>query len=142
MANFYLLSEKFDAERHASFATATTLVMVGGADCRMRPGDVMKSVTDLFSQGRTLDGAEPAGYEIGQWKGRCMCEDEAESPVDGETYFAWVSTNFWDYDPNLVFYTKAEFAELFVDCCRNYVADNPDRRQEFVQALAANGMTL
>jgi hypothetical protein len=32
--------------------------------------------------------------------------------------------------------------ELFADCCRNYVTRHPERKEEFAEALAANGMTL
>jgi len=138
---FYYMSNKYVSDSAAIFATAMVGVL-SGQDSRMRVGDVMESITDLFARGKTLDGAEPAGYEIGQWKGRFMCDDEPSHPVDGECFFAWVSTDFWDYEPNLAFFTEAEFKELFVDCCRNYVGLHPERKEEFEQALATNGMRL
>ena len=49
---------------------------------------------------------------------------------------------YWDYDPPLITYTKAEFMTLFEDCCRNFVNAHPERREEFAAALAANGMSL
>lgn len=141
MLNFYFLSEKFDAVQHAPFAIAMWLVLVG-SDSRFREGDVLKTTTELISKGITQDGAEPAPYEIGRWGARFMCDDEPPQPVDDDMYYAWVSTDFWDYDPNLVFYTKAEFIELFLDCCRNYVASHPERREEFALAMKANGLEL
>lgn len=138
---FYWLSEGFDTDRAVVFATAMVGVL-SGQDRRMRHGDVAESITDLFARGKTLDGAEPAGYELGQWKGRFMCDDVPGGPVEDNAYFAWVSSDFWDYSPNLVFFTETEFRELFVDCCRNYVVEHPDRREEFSHALELNGMAL
>lgn len=139
MLNFYFLSEKFDAVQHTSFAVAIWLVLVG-SDSRFREGGVLKTMTELISKGITQDGAEPAPYEIGRWGARFMCDEEPAQPVDDDMYYAWVSTDFWDYDLNLVFYTKAEFIELFIDCCRNYVASHPERREEFALAMNANGL--
>lgn len=96
----------------------------------------------MISEGKTQDGAEPAPYEIGRWGSRFMCQDNPSQLVDDDMYYAWVSTDFWDYEPNLVFYTKEEFIKLFIDCCRNYVANHPERREEFAAAMAANGMSL
>lgn len=137
---FYCLSDQLVNDRSIVFATAFGMVL-SGQDRRMRVGDVLKTTTELIAKGITQDGAEPAPYELGRWGARFMCEEEPAQPVDDDMYYAWVSTDFWDYDPNLVFYTKAEFIELFVDCCRNYVASNPERREEFAAAMAANGIT-
>lgn len=135
------VSLKYRVLRHGPIAVAICHV-IGGSDSRMRPGYVMKAITELFAEGKTLEGATPAPYEIGQWKNRYFCEIEPIPPVSADTYFAWVSDEYWDYEPNLVFYSKAEFIELFADCCRNYVANSPERREEFALAMAANGMTL
>lgn len=53
------------------FGVAAMLVL-GGVDSRFRPGQVLRTVSELISGRTTLDGAEPAGYEIGQWKQRFM----------------------------------------------------------------------
>lgn len=127
--------------RHGPFGLAAALVL-GGVDSRFGPGHVMHAISSLIAEGKTLDGAEPAGYEIGQWKHRFMCDEKPITEVSDDAYFVWVSSDFWDYDPPLVIYTKAEFTTLFEDCCRNFVADHPDRREEFAAALAANGMSL
>lgn len=123
------------------FGVATTLAL-SGVDSRLRPGQVLRAIRELISEGTTLDGAEPAGYEIGQWRHRFMCDEEPENELPDDTYFAWVSPLFWDYDPPLVTYGKAEFMTLFEDCCRNFVALHPERRLEFEEALTANGMSL
>lgn len=136
---FYCLSDNLVNDQSMVFATAFGMVL-SGQDRRMRIVDVKESIADLFARGKTLDGAEPAGYELGQWKGRFMCDDEPAATVDGKPYFAWVSTDFWDYVPNLVFFTEAEFKELLVNCCRNFIAVHPERKEEFEEALAANGM--
>lgn len=147
----YCISDHLLNKRSIVFAEVMSLVLQG-VDCRMHQGEVMAATHELFVEGKTLDGAEPAGYELGQWKGRFMCTDEPRIPVDGETYFAWVSSDFWDFDPNLVFFTKLEFMNLFEDCCRNFVNDTKslswynkkpiNRSEEFSKALAAHGMCL
>lgn len=141
MSNFYLLSNDFDAVANAPFAVAISLV-IAGVDSRFRPGDVLKATTRLFEEGKTVDGAEPASYEMGRWGSRFMCDQESPEEVNEETYFAWVSRDFWDFEPNLTFYTKKKFMELFEDCCRNYITTHPERRAEFTEALIANGMSL
>lgn len=135
------LSEQYRLLRYGPFGLAATLVL-GGVDNRFGSGYVMHAVSSLIAEGKTLDGAEPAAYEIGQWKHRFMCDEKPTAEVSEDAYFAWVSSDFWDYEPNLVFYTKAEFMNLFEDCCRNFVAAHPDRGEEFAFALAANGMSL
>lgn len=142
MSSYYLLSDKFPSTLHAPFALATTLVLTELCGSRKSPGQIAHAIESLISDGQTLDGAEPAGYEIGQWKHRFMCDEEPESEVPEDAYFAWVSPMFWDYDPPLVIYSKAEFMKLFEDCCRNFVAAHPEQRDEFAAALAANGMSL
>lgn len=137
----HLVSKHLINDRSIVFSEAMVGVL-SGQDSRMRHGDVAESISDLFARGKTLDGAEPAGYELGQWKGRFMCDDVPAVPVEDNAYFAWVSTDFWDYSPNLAFFTETEFRALFVDCCRNYVAEHPDRREEFSHALELNGMAL
>ena len=135
------LSVQHRLQPNGPFGVATMLVL-GGVASRFQPGQVLSAITELVSEGKTLDGAEPAGYEIGQWKHRFMCDEEPESEVPEDAYFAWVSPMFWDYDPPLVIYSKAEFMTLFEDCCRNFVAAHPERRDEFAAALAVNGMSL
>lgn len=137
----YLLSDRFDPEKSVVAALAITLIL-DGVHSRFREGDVLKTTTELISKGITQDGAEPAPYEVGRWGARFMCDEEPAQAVDDDMYYAWVSTDFWDYEPNLVFYTKAEFVELFIDCCRNYVASHPERREEFALAMNANGLVL
>lgn len=138
---FPCLSRQFRIDDNGPFAIAMAFVLAG-TDSRFRQGDVLKTTTELISKGITQDGAEPAPYEMGRWGARFMCDEEPAQPVDDDMYYAWVSTDFWDYDPNLVFYTKAEFIELFIDCCRNYVASHPERREEFALAMNANGLEL
>ena len=141
LIRYPLLSFRYRVGNNGPFAIAMAHV-IAGSDSRFRTGDVLKTATELITKGVTQDGAEPAPYELGRWGGRFTCEDQPAQPVEDDKYYAWVSTDFWDYEPNLVFYTKAEFMELFADCCRNYVTRHPERKEEFAEALAANGMTL
>lgn len=138
MKTFYLLSSKFPFADHAPFALATTLVISGG-EGYFRPGDVMRQMTRLIQDGGTFDSQQYT--EIGRWDRR---NSDVVSPraVDDLAFYAWADPGFWDYDPPLVTYTKAEFMTMFEDCCRNYVAQHPDRRDEFAKALDANGMSL
>lgn len=138
---FYSLSDELVDDHSIVFATALGMVL-SGSDSRMRSGDVLKTITQLISEGKTQDGADPAPYEIGRWGYRFMCEDMPSQSVDDDMYYAWVSTDFWDYKPNLVFYTKEKFIYLFVECCRNYVEKRPERREEFAAAMAANGIAF
>lgn len=142
MGTYYLLSDRFSSLLHTPFALATTLALTELCGSRNQPGQIARAISALITEGQTLDGAEPAGYEIGQWKHRFMCDEEPEIRVPEDSYFAWVSSMFWDYDPSLVFYNKAEFMTLLEDCCRNFVVAHPERQNEFSTALAANGMSL
>jgi hypothetical protein len=154
-------SKKLSLEHNEVFNVAVSMV-INGSNLRFSKGQVMEDMTALFTEGKTLDGAEPDTFEIGRWGSRFACDVEPEKPVDAEMYFAWVNDDFWGYEPNLVFYTKAEFMELFADCCRNYVEAEKkrtmgviengiqtrivfigrDRTAEFAAAMVANGMTL
>jgi hypothetical protein len=135
---FYWLSSKFLSDQHGPLAEGIALVIEGG-EGYFRAGDVMDHMTRLIGKGVPFDSQQYT--EIGQWRNRA---DDVVSPrpVDDDAYYAWADPDFWDYDPPLVIYTKAEFMTLFEDCCRNFVAAHPDRREEFAAALAANGMSL
>lgn len=146
------LSMQYRLCPHGPFGVATSLVLSELCGSRRLPGQLLQSISTIFNGEQTLDGAEPAGYEIGPWKCRSMCDDEPDGNVPEDAYFAWVSPLFWDYDPPVVIYTRADFMTLFEDCCRNYVAAlkisspfNPepiDRSKEFAEALSVNGMSL
>ena len=138
MKTSYLLSEKFPFAEHAPFAFATMLVLSGG-EGYFRPGDVMRHMTRLIQDEGTFDSQQYT--EIGRWDRH---NDDVTSPttVDDAAFYAWADPDYWDYDPPLVTYTKAEFMTLFEDCCRNFVTHSPERRGEFAAALAANGMSL
>lgn len=156
---FYLLSEKYHNDKHCPLAAAVMLVITGGEGL-FRPGDVMKHMTMLIQEGKTLSTGDGVSVEIGRWGDRYLAELDP-NPISDDMYFAWVDPGFFDYEPNLVFYTKTDFMELFADCCRNYVESEKtsvmdvsengvwrkvpngrDRTEEFAAAMAANGMTL
>ena len=139
MKTSYLLSDKFPFADHAPFAFATMLVLSGG-EGYFRPGDVMRHMTSLIHEGASFDTQQQT--EIGRWDRRFDIELTPVPDIPSEHYFAYVDPNYWDYDPPLVTYTKAEFMTLFEDCCRNFVAHSPERREEFAAALVANGMSL
>ncbi|MFY7866374.1 hypothetical protein [Roseateles sp.] len=141
-ASTFPLSSRFRFSDHAVFAVATSLILSELSGSRHQPGRIHAAITALIGTGVALDGAEPAGHEIGKWQHKFMCDEIPPAPVDGSAYFAWVSSDFWDYDPPLVIYTKVEFMTLLEDCCRNFVAAHPNCREEFAAALAANGMSL
>jgi len=134
----YLLSPKFSFAEHGAFAVSATLVISGG-EGYFRPGDVMDHMTRLISRGVPFDSQQYT--ELGQWLHRA---DDVVAPmqVDDDAYYAWVDPDFWDLDPHLGIYTRADFMTLFEDCCRNFVAEHMDRAEEFADALRANGMSL
>lgn len=148
--NHYLLSARYVTPRTEPFAEAVRFV-IGGGEGYFREGDVMEHMSALFRDGVSFNGID-GSTEIGRWDKRSD-DIQTDQPVNDDMYYAWVDPDYgWDYDPHLVIYTKAEFMELFADCCRNYVQSekthsvfnkNPrDRTAEFAAALAANGMTL
>lgn len=134
----YLLSPKFPFAEHAAFALSATLV-IGGSEGYFRPGKVLIHMTDLITKGITFDSQQYT--ELGKWGNRSDNINSIEE-ISDECYFAWVDQNFWNYEPSLKIYTKPQFMILFEDCCRNFMALNPDRADEFAQALSVNGMSL
>ncbi len=135
---FYLLSKQYWSDKNGPLAASVTQAPSGG-DGAFRKGDVMDHMTCLIRDGIPFNG--PDGYEIGRWGNR-MDDMESSEATSDDMYYAWVDPDLWDYDPHLVLYTKEEFMTLFEDCCRNYVASHPERKEEFAAALAANGMSL
>lgn len=133
-----LLSLKNRVLRHGPLGLAIGLVL-GGGDGYFRRGHVMRQMTKLISMGVPFDSQQYT--EIGQWRNRA-CDVLSPNPVPDDYFYAWADPGFWDYDPPLVVYPKAEFMGLFEDCCRNFVAANPDRSAEFSEAMLANGMQL
>ena len=133
-----LISKRYKVLKHGSLSLASANILSGG-DGFFRKGDVMDHMTCLIRDGIPFNG--PDGYEIGRWDNR-MSDIESTSTTKDDMYYAWVDPDLWDYDPHLVLYTKEEFMTLFEDCCRNYVAAHPERKEEFAAALAANGMSL
>ncbi|MGC4062140.1 MAG: hypothetical protein QM749_15360 [Aquabacterium sp.] len=132
------LSLQYRLLKNGPLGIAVMLVLSGG-EGYFRSGDVMRHMTRLIQDGGTFDSQQYT--EIGRWDRR---NDDVISPtpVADDAFYAWADPGFWDYDPPLVTYTKAEFMTLFEDCCRNFVAAHPERREEFAAALAANGMSL
>ena len=133
-----LISLKYKISKHGPLSLSLAHILSGGdgALCKV---DVMDHMTCLISDGIPFNG--PDGYEIGRWGNRIDDIVSAETTSD-DMYYAWVDLDLWDYDPHLVLYTKEEFMILFEDCCQNYVASHPERKEEFAAALAANGMSL
>ena len=133
-----LISKRYKIFKHGPLSLASANIL-SGSDGFFRKGDVMDHMTCLIRDGIPFNG--PDGYEIGRWDNR-MSDIESTSTTKDDMYYAWVDPDLWDYDPHLVLYTKEEFMTLFEDCCRNYVAAHPERKEEFAAALAANGMSL
>ncbi|WP_143742331.1 hypothetical protein [Roseateles chitinivorans] len=134
----YLLSGKFSFSEHAPFALAVMLVITGG-EGYFRPGDVMRHMTQLIQEGVPFDSQQYT--EIGQWRNRAS-DVISPTPVEDDAYYAWADPGFWSYFSPLGIYTKSDFITLFEDCCRNFVVEHPERRDEFYEALSANGMSL
>ena len=134
-----LISKRYKVLKHGPFSLATANVL-SGSDGFFRKGDVMSHMTLLFQRGTSFPSHEQT--EIGRWNHRDLCQQKFDFFVSDDTYYAWVDPDLWDYEPHLVLYTKDEFKILFKDCCRNYVAAHPERKEEFAAALAANGMSL
>ena len=136
---YYLLSKQYWSNENGPLAASVTQALSGshGFFCT---GDVMDHMTLLFQRGTSFPSHEQT--EIGRWDHRDLCQDKFNIPVSDDMYYAWVDPDLWDYDPHFVLYTKEEFMTLFEDCCRNYVASHPERKEEFAAALAANGMSL
>ncbi len=128
--SFYLLSKDLYEIKHAPLALAVTMTITGG-DGFFRKGDVMDHMTCLIRDGIPFSG--PDGYEIGRWGNR-MDDIVSTETASDDMYYAWVDPDLWDYDPHLVLYNKKEFMKLFEDCCRNYVALQPERKEEFAAA--------
>lgn len=139
--NQYFLSARYVTERNQPFALAVWFVLAR-IDGYFRKGDVMDHMTSLLRDGIVFGSQEQT--EIGRWDKRIPWENDPTPPgISDDMYYAWVDPDCWsDYDPHLVFYSEAEFRELFADCCRNLVACDPERRDEYAAAMAANGLTL
>lgn len=135
--------------RHKTLALAFNSIL-SGVDGYFKEGKVMDHMTSLIRDGITFDSQDER--VIGRWDRREKYIEEPTFPVSGDMFYAWVGEQWrTDHYPYLVFYTKAEFKELFEDACRNYVDSEKnfyycnnerDRSREFSTALFANGMSL
>jgi hypothetical protein len=136
---YYLLSKQYWSNKNKALAASITQALSGGHGF-FYEGAVMNHMTLFFQHGTSYPSHEQT--EIGRWDHRELCHEKFDFSVSDDTYYAWVDPDLWDCDPNCVLYTKEEFMTLFEDCCRNYVAIHPERKEEFGAALAANGMSL
>ena len=138
MNNYYLLSGCFNVAKNAPLALAITLVL-SGSDGYFRKGNVLRHMNMLLQDGLPFDTQD--GTEVGRWGNRSSGIDSSDD-VSECMYYAYVDPSCWELIPNLTICTRPEFMELFEDCCRNFVASEPSRREEYAEALAANGLSL
>jgi hypothetical protein len=143
------LSPAYWLIRHKTLALTLNSIL-SGVDGYFKEGKVMDHMTSLIRDGITFDSQDER--VIGRWDRRDKYIEEPKFPVSDEMFYAWVGEQWrTNQHPHLVFYTKAEFKELFEDACRNYVDSEKifyycnnerDRSREFSTALSVNGMSL
>ncbi len=145
--HYPLVSSKYRTSRYGPLAVALTQVLAG-PDGYFREGKVREHLDALLS-GVPFTG--PAAYEIAHWSRQFAVLDDSkykeiaelavqmDEPVEG-SFYAWLDTAEWNYNPTLVIYGPAEFREVFLDACINLCRERRDREPEFLAALQSKGL--
>lgn len=141
-----LVSEKYRRVRYGPLAVSLSRVLTGvdGSFISGQVGDHMNRLLNLH-----VPFAGPDSYEIGCWDNQFAVVDdvnysllaraaiEADPPGSG-SFYAWLDSEVWDYDPALVIYSEHEFRSVFLDACQNYGREHRKRWVEFDIAVKEN----
>ncbi|WP_431263014.1 hypothetical protein ACQ859_23520 [Roseateles chitinivorans] len=129
--------------------SVSLLRILAGPDGYFTQGNIRDHMNRLLNLKVPFCG--PDGYEVGHWDSKFSVLDDPAfetlerealrmgSPTTG-SFYAWLDSHGWDYDPRLVIYNGDEFRAIFLDACINLCKEWPHLESEYLEALDEMGL--
>lgn len=144
MSQFYFLPPEYIEDEHGALGECISGVLYSIRAKSDEPWDefLASNVLGRLFEGNGNCGESVDAWEIMRWKYR---SDSELGLVDGDyldnDFLVWVDEASY-FKPNWKVYKESEFLKIFGACCRNFVAEYPEKRVEIADALSKHGISL
>lgn len=137
------LPDEYETNEHGALGICVTgvLTMIEPSEPPTDPFSA-RCVIDRIFNGIGQGGEAATAWELARWKHRGTTEaGQLAGDFGDDDFLIWTAEDSY-YVPRWRVYSEAEFKEVFVAACRNFVRRYPARRNEFEDALSHVGLTL